>query len=155
MILTPDEKYIYALCYPEYLSDTYLQLYRLTVDDGTMKALGDSIPMRSEEIMTNANLYYNSLTHEYYCTTTEFDKKGHTVIRTYVLSAPPVSLDEIRSYGSRSSLEIRWLWIMAGIGVLLLVGGVLFVRRKRGKTKKCGSGIIFCAHVTTCRKRTG
>ena len=134
MILTPDEKYIYALCYPEYLSDTYLQLYRLTVDDGTMKALGDSIPMRSEEIMTNANLYYNSLTHEYYCTTTEFDKKGHTVIRTYVLSAPPVSLDEIRSYGSRSSLEIRWLWIMAGIGVLL-AGGVLFVRKKRGKQR--------------------
>lgn len=136
MILTPDEKYIYALCYPEYLSDTYLQLYRLTVDDGTMKALGDSIPMRSEEIMTNANLYYNSLTHEYYCTTTEFDKKGHTVIRTYVLSAPPVSLDEIRSYGSRSSLEIRWLWIMAGIGVLLLAGGVLFVRKKRGKQRE-------------------
>ena len=135
MILTPDEKYIYALCYPDYLSDTYLQLYRLTVDDGTMKALGDSIPMRSEEIMTNANLYYNSLTHEYYCTTTEFDKKGHTVIRTYVLSAPPVSLDEIRSYGSRSSLEIRWLWIMAGIGVLLLAGGVLFVRKKRGKQR--------------------
>lgn len=135
MILTPDEKYIYALCYPEYLSDTYLQLYRLTVDDGTMKALGDSIPMRSEEIMTNANLYYNSLTHEYYCTTTEFDKKGHTVIRTYVLSAPPVSLDEIRSYGFRSSLEIRWLWIMAGIGVLLLAGGVLFVRKKRGKQR--------------------
>ena len=135
MILTPDEKYIYALCYPEYLSDTYLQLYRLTVDDGTMKALGDSIPMRSEEIMTNANLYYNSLTHEYYCTTTEFDKKGHTVIRTYVLSAPPVSLDEIRSYGSRSSLEIRWLLIMAGIGVLLLAGGVLFVRKKRGKQR--------------------
>ena len=135
MILTPDEKYIYALCYPEYLSDTYLQLYRLTVDDGTMKALGDSIPMRSEEIMTNANLYYNSLTHEYYCTTTEFDKKGHTVIRTYVLSAPPVSLDEIRSYGSRSSLAIRWLWIMAGIGVLLLAGGVLFVRKKRGKQR--------------------
>ena len=135
MILTPDEKYIYALCYPEYLSDTYLQLYRLTVDDGTMKALGDSIPMRSEEIMTNVNLYYNSLTHEYYCTTTEFDKKGHTVIRTYVLSAPPVSLDEIRSYGSRSSLEIRWLWIMAGIGVLLLAGGVLFVRKKRGKQR--------------------
>lgn len=135
MILTPDEKYIYALCYPEYLSDTYLQLYRLTVDDGTMKALGDSIPMRSEEIMTNANLYYNSLTHEYYCTTTEFDKKEHTVIRTYVLSAPPVSLDEIRSYGSRSSLEIRWLWIMAGIGVLLLAGGVLFVRKKRGKQR--------------------
>ena len=28
-------------------------------------------------------------------------------------------------------------------------------QEKEGKTKKCGSGIIFCAHVTTCRKRTG
>lgn len=129
MILTPDEKYIYALCYPEYLSETYLQLCRLTIDDGTIKILGDSIPMRSEEIMTNANLYYNSLTHEYYCTTTEFNKKGHTVIRTYVLSAPPVSLDEIRSYNSKSSLNVRWLWII--VGVVLFLGGCLIVRRRR------------------------
>ena len=28
-------------------------------------------------------------------------------------------------------------------------------QEKEGKTKKCGYGIIFCAHVTTCRKRTG
>ena len=28
-------------------------------------------------------------------------------------------------------------------------------QEKEGKTKKCGSGIIFCAHVTTCRERTG
>ncbi|MDB0715425.1 hypothetical protein PL498_06720 [Bacteroides xylanisolvens] len=131
MILTPDEKYIYALCYPEYLSETYLQLCCLTIDDGTIKILGDSIPMRSEEIMTNANLYYNSLTHEYYCTTTEFNKKGHTVIRTYVLSAPPVSLDEIRSYNSKSSLNVRWLWII--VGVILFFGGCLIVKRRRRK----------------------
>ena len=134
MILTPDEKYVYALCYPEYLSDTYLQLYRLTVADGTVKILGDSIPMRSEEIMTNANLYYNSLTHEYYCTTAEFDKEGHTVIRTYVLAAPPVSLDEIRSYGARSSLALSWGWLIAAVGGISLFGiGFLFVRKRRRK----------------------
>lgn len=135
MILTPDEKFIYALCYPEYLSETYLQLYRLTVADGTVKVLGDSIPMRSEEIMTNANLYYNSLTHEYYCTTTEFDKKGHTVIRTYVLSAPPVSLDEIRFYGSRSSFTNSWWWVLVGIGLILFSISMLFVRRRRKRQR--------------------
>lgn len=135
MILTPDEKYIYALCYPEYLSDTFVQLYRLTVADGTVKALGDSIPMRSEEIMTNANLYYNSLTHEYYCTTTEFDKKGNTVICTYVLAAPPVSLDEIRFYASKSSLANGWLWILLGAGVILFSVGMLLIRRRREKQK--------------------
>lgn len=133
MILTPDEQYVYALCYPEYISDTYLQLYRLTVADGTMKILGDSIPMRSEEIMTNANLYYNPLTHEYYCTTTEFDKEGHSVIRTYVLSDPPVSLEEIRSYGSRSSFTLHWGWILASVGgiVLICVGFFFFGKRRK------------------------
>lgn len=133
MILTPDEKYIYALCYPEYLSDTYLQLYCLTVEDGTMKVMGDSIPMRSEEIMTNANLYYNSLTSEYYCTTTEFDKKGHTVIRTYVLSAPPVALDEICSYSSKSSSGTVWLWTAVALG--LFAGVALFVLKRRNKVR--------------------
>ena len=132
MILTSDEKYVYALCYPEYMSNTYLQLYRLTVADGTIKILGDSIPMHSEEIQTNANLYYNSLTHEYYCTTTEFDKKGHTIIRTYVLSAPPVSLEEIRSYGASSSPGFHWEWIIAGVsGILLACGGFFFLRKRR------------------------
>lgn len=138
MVLTSDEKYIYVLCYPEYLSDTYLQLYRLTVDDGTVKILGDSIPMRSEEIMTNANLYYNSLTHEYYCTTVEFDKQGHTVVQTYVLAAPPVSLDEIRTYDTTSSSMNGGLWIIWGAGfVLLFTAGALFVwRRQRYRVKK-------------------
>lgn len=132
MILTSDEKYVYALCYPEYMSNTYLQLYRLTVADGTIKILGDSIPMHSEEIQTNANLYYNSLTHEYYCTTMEFDKKGHTIIRTYVLSAPPVSLEEIRSYGASSSPGFHWEWIIAGVsGILLACGGFFFLRKRR------------------------
>lgn len=56
-------------------------------------------------------------------------KKGHAVIRTYVLSAPSVSLDEIRSYNSKSSLDIRWLWIV--VGVVLFLGGCLIVRRRR------------------------
>lgn len=135
MILTPDEKYVYALCYPEYLSETYLQLYRLTVADGTMKALGDSIPMHSEEIATNANLYYNALTHEYYCTTAEFDKKGHTVVRTYVLAAPPVSLEEIRSYDSKTSSSTFWGWGIV-IGGLLVCGGWFVVEKQWRKRRE-------------------
>lgn len=125
MILSDDEQYIYALCYPEYLSDTYLQLCRLSVADGSVKVLGDSISMHSDEIATNANLYYNQLMHEYYCTIQEFDKAGNVVTRAYVLSDPPVSLAEVQQYDATlASSPMGWRLILssvllAGIAVLL------------------------------------
>ena len=69
---------------------THLRLYRLSVADGTYEALGDSIPMVSEEIATNANLYYNARLHEFYCVIQEFRKYGDNETRIYALSAPPV-----------------------------------------------------------------
>lgn len=125
MILTDDEQYIYTLCYPEYLSDTYLQLYRLSVVDGSVKVLGDSISMHSDEIATNANLYYNQLMHEYYCTIQEFDKAGNVVTKAYVLADPPVSLAEVQQYDSSftSGLSGWWLYFLP----VLLVGIAVFL----------------------------
>lgn len=71
-------------------ADAHLRLYRLSVADGTYEALGDSIPMVSEEIATNANLYYNARLHEFYCVIQEFRKYGDNEPRIYALSAPPV-----------------------------------------------------------------
>lgn len=56
--LIPDEdwKNFYAVTYPEYQPQTYLQLYRINMADGTATAVGDSIQMTSEEIATNVQL---------------------------------------------------------------------------------------------------
>ena len=48
MILSEDGKYVYLLAYPEYKPETHLQLYRLSISDGSYEALGDSIPLTSE-----------------------------------------------------------------------------------------------------------
>lgn len=98
MILSKDGKYLYLLAYPEYKPQTLLQLYRFSIADGSYETLGNSIPMTSEEIATNANLYFNPELDEFYCVTQEFEKYGQSTTRIYSLSNPPVSLEKVKYY---------------------------------------------------------
>lgn len=130
MIPTPDGKWLYLLAYPEYKPQTYLRLYRLSIADGRCEALGDSIPMTSEEIATNANLYYSARLNEFYCVVQEFGKYGDNDTRIYALSAPPVNEAAVHRYdhaekGSTSAVlwgvvAVLILASCAGIGVLLM-----------------------------------
>lgn len=137
MILSADEKHLFLLGYPEYLPNSTLQLYRLSVRDGECEAVGDSIPIVSEEIATNANLYFNEELNEFYCSVQEFEKHGQVTTRLYSLSAPPVTLDDVEYYSRRrNALNAGLLGAVVG-GVLLLaacVWGIMHHKRKRDRT---------------------
>lgn len=108
MILSADEKYLFLLGYPEYLPNSTLQLYRLSVRDGECEVVGDSIPIVSEEIATNANLYFNEELGEFYCSVQEFEKHGQVTTRLYSLAAPPVTLADVEYYSRmRTTLNNR------------------------------------------------
>lgn len=138
MILSEDGKYVYLLAYPEYKPETHLQLYRLSISDGSYEALGDSIPLTSEEIATNANLYFNKKLEEFYCVTQEFEKYGQSATRIYSLSNPPASLaavkfyDKLRSDSKDSSI---WLYLIP-ILCLVVAGGILITIKRQQSTKK-------------------
>ena len=74
LILNSDSSAFYNLSYSEYISSTSLQLYKYTIKDGVYIKLADSIPMNSESIRTNANLYFDTSTNELYTTTKEFNE---------------------------------------------------------------------------------
>lgn len=138
MVTSPDGQWLYLLAYPEWKPQTHLRLYRLSVADGTYEALGDSIPMVSEEIATNANLYYNARLHEFYCVIQEFRKYGDNETRIYALSAPPVGEDAVCRYDSPQQVSISWWgWGAVVLIVCLVVAGGLVGRarwaRKRGE----------------------
>lgn len=135
MILTEDEKHIYTLCYPEYFSETYLQLYQLGIEDGTVKTLGDSILLRSNEIATNANLYYNQITQEFYCTTLEFEKNGSVTTRVYRLFSPPVSLAEVQLYDKPVQKPfLGYYWIIGSFVLLLIIIYIIYRYKKKAST---------------------
>lgn len=136
MILSKDGKYIYLLAYPEYKPESQLQMYRISISDGGYEALGDSIPLTSEEIATNANLYFNPEQDEFYCTIQEFEKYGQNTTRIYSLANPPVSLADLVFYDEPADLpEETARWIYQAIAMLVtVIGGLsifIFICRKK------------------------
>lgn len=127
MILSGNKKFLYAIIYPEYISKTYLQLYRISISDGTIQAVGDSILMNSQEIYTNANLYYNEINDEFYCTIQEFDKQLNVNSRIYSLAAPPASIQDLELYSKTDN----WKGGNYIIVLLLILPAIYIVKFKK------------------------
>ncbi len=131
LIFSSDKSSFYTLCYPEYIPKTFIKLYRYNLASGDYVVLGDSIPMVSEEILTNANLYLNSNTNELYCVTQEVSKNTSTKINVYSIDTPPISEAELYTNPRPFSYSSYWLPL---VGILVFIGGGggwLLVRRRR------------------------
>ena len=89
MVLSKDSTSFYTIGYSEYNPSTFLQLYNYSIKDGSHKIFGDSIPMISEKIRTNANLYLNNSTNQFFCVTQEFEEDGSNKINIYSLNDQP------------------------------------------------------------------
>ncbi|RIA09306.1 galactose oxidase-like protein [Flavobacteriaceae bacterium MAR_2010_72] len=135
LVVTNDTSAFYTLGYPEYIANTHLQLYEYTIAKGTYRVLGDSIPMISERIRTNANLYFNKETNELFCTTQEFELDGSNRISIYSINAPPVSKETINDHLSKANTFNYFLWGII-LGVLLLFALVYAFIKYRKRKKK-------------------
>lgn len=134
LILSDDQKAFYTLCYPVQKAYSCLQLYKFSLENDTFEALGDTIPMESQNILSNANLYYNASLKEFYCCIEEFDKSGGTssLTKFYALSSPPVAESALSVYATDRNY-ILWGAVIGGI--LALVAGIIVFSKKK-KTKE-------------------
>lgn len=124
---------VYAMAYPEYRTHSSLQLYRISLSDGSRTAVGDSIPILSDEIATNAALYRPTGGDMIFCVVQEFEKEGATTTRIYSLAAPPVSEDEIIAMSGNGLREKTPIWIyITGISIICLITlAIIIIRRHR------------------------
>ncbi len=135
LVVSKDSSSFYNLSYPEYIASTYLQLYKYSIKNGSYHALGDSIPMVSERIRTNANLYINKATNQLFCTTQEFELDGSNKINIYSLNAPPILKEIIYNPIKKSNTNKISLLIIFTIIPLLFIS-VFFLIKKRKRKKE-------------------
>lgn len=91
LILSKDQHYFYVLCYPHAIARTALKLYRFSVRDGSYKIVSAALPVVSERIESDINLYFSLKTNEFYCVQQEFSDRKSSVIKVFSLLAPTFS----------------------------------------------------------------
>ena len=133
LVITKGSSSFYALRYPEYIPSTSLQLYEYSIKDGSHQILGDSIPMNSEKIRTNANLYINKSANQLFCTTQEFKEDGSSKINIYSLNAPPVTKENIYSPVAKSSSNAILIFVILIVIIGLLLFAYLIVKKRKRK----------------------
>lgn len=110
-----------------------MRLYRFLIKDGSCQILGDSIPIYSDKITTNARLYYNERLSRLFVTVQETRDDVSSKFSVYSLLFPPVSLEKYIANNSGGSVSRVWLVL----AVAVVVGGGVWIvykwRRNSGK----------------------
>lgn len=133
-MLINNEPFFYTLCYPEHFTESHLKLYRFSIEDGEYTILGDSIPIYSDKINTNANLYYDHDLSTLYAVVHQFEDDVKSNIHIYSIAFPPIT-EKVLSNQPPTAKKIKTNYIL--FGFIIFIGVIIFFvyhRRKRGKT---------------------
>jgi two-component SAPR family response regulator len=132
LIISKDKKYFYALCYPHEKPKTSLRLYKFSIKDGSYEIVSGNIPVTSERIESDFNLFYNPQQDVFWCTAQEFISPSQSAVRMYTLAAPPVSQQAYLNSQQPQSGKFKSLFIYLLIIVLAIAGsGWYFIRKRR------------------------
>ena len=128
----------YTLCYPEYETFSELNLYRFSLETGEYEILGDPIPINSDKITSNANLYLDRDLGVMVALVEESPDDRSSSVTTYLISYPPGS-QKVSTVVSRMRqkilliiLAIVMILALALIGVFLTTSS----KRKRSRSAK-------------------
>ena len=125
---------LYALCYPEHFTESFLQLYEFSLEDGSHQTLGDSIPIYSDKITTNAKLYYDKQLSSLIVLSQESTDDISSSLKVYTLAFPAISYNQLITYQQESNTDLLfYIYIFVG-GILIFA--LLFVLGKKIQVRK-------------------
>lgn len=133
LIVSKDKQFFYVLCYPHERPKTSLRLYKFSIKDGSYQVVSGTIPVVSERIETDHNLFYNAKQDVFYCTTQEFETPSRSTIKIFALTAPPVSQEAFAAAHQPKSKSFTLYRILGGASAFVLLCGIVvfFLRRRK------------------------
>lgn len=128
----------YTLCYPEYETFSQLRLYRFSLETGQYEILGDPIPINSDKITSNANLYFDRDLGVMIALVEESPDDQSSSVTTYLISYPP-GIQKVSTIVSRMRHKLFLIIIVAVLvlaAVLLKIFFTVSARRKSSRSAK-------------------
>lgn len=125
---------LYVLGLLPFMNDTYLKLYRISLQSPSVSISSSSIHLSFDELKTKASLFYSPKTRELFAVVKSPDSENKSQFQFYSLSFPPVSKSFVTvSYnatlGDQGSLPQYLLYIIAAIGLLLLPALIFLLKK--------------------------
>jgi len=124
--LVVTDEYIYAACYPEYNTNSEILLYRFSIEDGSMDVYGTPVPINSDKIGTNANLYYDHDINKLFLLTKASPDQRSTDLNVYSLNFPPLAR---KAVDENKWIEVLVVSISIAFLICVIVAAIYFVRR--------------------------
>jgi len=130
LVLSPDKKYFYAMCYPHEIAHTEIKLYKFSVKNGSYEIVSAPIPVISERIESDINLFLDTKTNQLLCTTQAFTDPANSTIKVYSLSFPPISqANYLNSLQVKTSTKLLWIGLI--VAILIAIAAVFLFYQKK------------------------
>jgi len=135
MVFDPDSRSYYSLVFPEFRYDSYLQLVRGSLDNGSLERLGDLIPYSFHDVNSYADLYYFPVAEKMAAITMFSEDFSRTIINLYSLRYPPIKGEKVQAGKWKAS----YLYLI--LVLLIIVPSLiwLIVRNRSGKLRTAKS----------------
>lgn len=118
--LVVDGDYFYAMCYPEYLTESIMHLYRFSIKDGSFEVFSDGIKVNSDKIWCSSSLFFDRNLEKFIVATSSVDDDLIPDVSVYTLLYPPAKLAGTSYPGARKGLIIALV-------ILLLAGAYVCI----------------------------
>lgn len=118
----------YTLCYPEYLSSSSLSLYEFSIKDGSYRTIANPIPIISDKMRTNANLYLDSDISKLFATTLVFSDDISSEFTIWTMNYPPVpeNVKDRHNWLSVMPLWLKLLILLSAAAAIIAAISVIF-----------------------------
>lgn len=129
LVIDPASHEFYTLIYPNDQFNSSLQLIRGSLDKPGYRLIGDSIPYSFYDIRSFADLFYAPISQKLIAVTLYHSKDNISSVKVYTLDFPPNPAEPAKTAAAEG--RNPWLYLLTGIGVLIILGIVLLAGRRK------------------------
>ena len=133
MVINPKERTFYALSFPVFNYEGYLQLIKGSLQKPDLKPIASKIPFLFHDIMSFSSLFYCESSKKLIAATMLFDNQPQTEFNLYSISFPPNENSDEAINTNQNSFSYL-LYLLAFLVVLPLI--FFLYKKPLGKNKK-------------------
>jgi DNA-binding SARP family transcriptional activator len=129
LVINNTERSYYALVYPKDRFDTRLRLIKGSLTEPSYQLLGDEIPYWFNDAKSFSDLFYCAGSQLLMAVTLRHLEDQTVRLNIYTIAVPP----DAPAVSAAATRGGYWYWA-GGLGLAMLVGGVVVLRRRRERT---------------------